>query len=137
MRCAASIFTALPSLARSVSLYARPRVAAIHHTHQPTVALPQVPTRARPTLQKQWDVVEVNGIPQPGAYAHHPPGSSYEEFLLTNNVAYPPRLRVPEGTRMLKLIHKRTRSVCSSRKAEVSVGRHRHVPLTSTMHNSA
>ena len=29
----------------------------------------------------EWEVVEVHGVPQPGACAHHPKGSSYEEFL--------------------------------------------------------
>jgi len=29
----------------------------------------------------EWEVVEVHGVPQPGAWAGHPKGSSYEEFL--------------------------------------------------------
>ena len=29
----------------------------------------------------EWQIVEAGGQPQPGAFAHHPRGSSYEEFL--------------------------------------------------------
>ena len=43
-----------------------------------------------------WDVVEANGVPQPGAYAHHLKGSSYEEFLCVSPPGPPtPRPATP------------------------------------------
>ena len=84
-----------------------------------------------------WELVEVNGVPQPSAYAFAPPGSSYEEFFLYNNIELPGFLApaalradlssaaAPPGApassaprtlqRILRMRHKQTRSVCASR----------------------
>ena len=73
----------------------------------------------------EFDIVEINGVPQPMAYFNFKDrGHSYEEFSLLNNSPLDPMLGLSTTHRFLRLVHKQTRSVCSSRVAEWRQGKH-------------
>ncbi|KOO33548.1 hypothetical protein Ctob_016428, partial [Chrysochromulina tobinii] len=71
----------------------------------------------------EWTLVEAHGVPQPGAWAHHERGSTYEAFLLQQNLGKTPKEfgYLPDA-RLLRLLHLKTRSVCESRLVEWKQG---------------
>jgi hypothetical protein len=71
----------------------------------------------------EWTLGEAHGVPQPGAWAHHERGSTYEAFLLQQNLGKTPKEfgYLPDA-RLLRLLHLKTRSVCESRLVEWKQG---------------